>query len=126
MPIRTVGSLHSIGGSPPFSGCCLARENQAGDPGSGEFFELGRDILATTILRIDEMPNIGVEVARSDWTIVVSIPPGGEQFDGGLPASVPLLGLTDPFDRITAAKGDKRVPYPPAPSLEAAQGTTLW
>ena len=125
MPIRTVGSLHGVGRDPPFSGGCLASEDQSGDPGSGEFFELGGDVLATTVLRVDEMPDIGMEIAHGDRMIAVSLPPGGEQFGGGLPASVPLLGLTDPFDRISAAEGDKRIPHPPAPCLEAAERATF-
>ena len=89
MPVRTVGSLHGISRGPPFSGGCLASENKAGDPDSGESFELGGDKLATAILLVDEMPDIGVDIACSDRMVAVSIPPGGEQFDGGLPASVP-------------------------------------
>ena len=103
MPFIPAGPLGASRRS-PFADGRLPREHQPGDPSAGESFRLGRDVLPTSPLWIEDLPDVWMKLACGDRLLAMLLPPCGEHLGGRLPASVAFLGLADPLDRIPASE----------------------
>ena len=121
MPVGTFGHMQRIGRRSPLSGRRLTRQHEPGDPGSGKFFQMRRQILATSGLRVRYMSDVVMKIASRDGPALMAFPPDRKQLGNRLTAPVALLGLSDPIGWVLAAQRKQGVSYPSAPLLKASK-----
>jgi hypothetical protein len=79
-------------------------EHTTGDPSAGQLFQPSSHRLTAPALRIDQLPDLVVELRRCDGPAAVVPLPSREELDDFLPGGVTLFGCGDTSGRVAAAQ----------------------
>jgi hypothetical protein len=100
----------------------LPGEDEPANTRVGKLFELGRDELPSTPLRIQRLLHVVVELVDFDRTISVPFPPDFDSSRNRLTTHIALLSLTYSRDRVLTAEFKQRVTNPLGPLRKASKG----
>jgi hypothetical protein len=118
--LHQLGGLQNICGSIPLAGTLLPGEHKPGGVSTSEPRDEGRQVLASTSLRIGNLPHGIGKLAALHRSFAVMFPPRAEELCYALALGILGLQHFDAFNRITAAQGKERVSAPLRPRLEAS------
>jgi hypothetical protein len=106
MPYRVdgLGPLKPVGGRIPFTGTLLAGEHETRGVSTSEASNIGRQVLASAILRIRDCSHLVRKVLHHHGRFTVLFPPCAEQFCDALTARIPGLKRFDAFNRVLASE----------------------
>jgi hypothetical protein len=115
------GLVKRIARSSPFPACFLTQQSEAGSPRPRQLSERRRNKLTPAVQRIDETSHRLGRFGRPDRFVIVMLALGFEQLGDVLAVRIMRFQHFDALDRVATTQRQKRIAYPIAPGLEAAE-----